>query len=132
MRTDKVKQVVVVSDPDPERFENRMNEALAGLTDPEVHLYENMPFTATIIYTVRRDMPEDVLELFEMVEGHHTCADCPHLVMPEDKRKKWGTCTAKGTPSRSDGRACERFYVHRHKVLMDAKDRFLQLPFSAD
>lgn len=132
MRTDKVKQVVVVSDPDPERFENRMNEALAGLTDPEVHLYENMPFTATIIYTVHRDMPEDVLELFEMVEGHHTCADCPHLVMPEDKRKKWGTCSIKSIRTRADSGACEYYYIYRYKVLSEAKETFLQLPFSAD
>lgn len=132
MRADKVKQIVVVCDPDPERFEARMNEALAGLTDPEVHLYENMPFTATIIYTVRRNMPEDVLELFEMVEGNHTCAECPHLVRPDDKRKKWCTCSVKSTRTRSDSRACEYFYIYRYKVLSAAKETFLQLPFSAD
>lgn len=133
MRRDKVKQIICISEPNPAIFEERMNEALSNLTEPEVRIFESMPFTAVILYTVSRDMPEDVLELLEMVDGgHHTCIECPRYVKPTDSRRKWGSCSAKGTKTRGDSRACEDYYLLRYKMLSEAKDSYLEFPFTAD
>lgn len=133
MRQDKVKQIICISEPNPAIFEERMNEALSNLVDPEVRIYESMPFTAVILYTVSRDMPEDVLELLEMVDGgYHTCIECPHYVKPTDGRRKWGSCSAKGTKTRGDSRACEDYYLLRYKMLSEAKDSLLESPFTVE
>lgn len=133
MRQDKVKQIICISEPDPAMFEERMNEALSNLLDPEVRIFESTPFTAVILYTVARDMPESVLELLEIVDGdHHICSECPHYVKPTDGRKKWGSCSAKGTKTRGDSRACENYYLLRYKAMSEAKDKYLDSPFTAE
>ena len=133
MKQDKIKQVICISERNAMDFQDRMNEALSQLSDPEIRTYENQPFIATIVYTVRRDLPENVLELFEMIEDRsYTCEACPHFVRSEDKRKKWGSCALTCERTRSDSRACERFYVYRYKVLSEAKEQYLQIPFSAE
>lgn len=132
MKTDRVRQIIVISEPDPAEFELRMNEALINLSDPEIKLYDNTQFTAVITYYVCRDMPENVLELFEMVEGKgYTCEACPYFEKSEDKRKKWGSCKLTSQPTRIDSRACERFYVYRYRVLSDAKEKYLETPYTA-
>lgn len=133
MKQDKIKQIICISEPNPAIFEKRMNEALSNLIDPEVRIFEAMPFTAVILYTVNRDMPEDILELLEMVDGdHHTCIECPHYIKPTDNRKKWGSCSTKGIKTRGDGRACEDYYLLRYKMLSEAKNSYLESPFTAE
>lgn len=131
MRTDRVKQVICISAGNAEDFQDQMNEALCQLSDPDITFFKDMPFYAVISYVVKRDMPENVLELFEMVEGNsYTCEACPHFGRSDDKRKKWGYCTLSSMPTRIDSRACERFYVYRYKVLAEAKDQYLQIPYT--
>lgn len=133
MKQDKVKQIICITEPDPAVFETKMNDALSNLANPDVHIFESMPFTAIITYTVSRDMPESILELFEMVDGeHHTCSGCPHYVAPEDGRRKWGSCSATLTKARGDSRACEHYYLYRYKALTEARDKYLELPFTVE
>lgn len=133
MKQDKVKQVICIYADNPDDFQEKMNESLSHLSNPEITFFKDMPFYAIITYTVKRDMPEDMLELLEMIEGQsYTCEACPHFVRPEDKRKKWGSCSSSCQPTKADSRACETFYVHRYKILSDAKERYLEIPFKAE
>lgn len=133
MKQDRVKQIICISEDNAADFEERMNDALSNLSDPEIHMYENNPFTAVIVYFVKRNIPEDLLELFELVEGESfSCLDCPHYVRPTDKRRKWGECSIMLKPTRADSRACEKYYAFRYKMLSEAKERFLELPFTAE
>lgn len=131
MKTDRVKQVICISASNAEDFQDQMNEALSQLCDPEITFFKDMPFYAVITYVVKRNMPENVLELFEMVEGNsYTCEACPHFGKSDDNRKKWGYCALSSMPTRIDARACEKFYVYRYKVLAEAKDQYLQIPYT--
>ena len=130
MRTDKVKQVICIAETSAEAFELKMNEALSGLSDPEILFDTNRSFTAVIIYHVRRDVPEDIVELFEMIEGNNRrCYDCPHYVAPTDKRKKWGTCSTSAQRVRPEGRACEKYYLIQYKALTEAADQYKSTPY---
>ena len=130
MRQDKVKQIICISEGSAELFEERMNDALMRLDNPEIEIDKNRTFTAYIIYTVKRNMPEDVLELFEMVDGEsHSCGDCPFFVPSTDKRKKWGECSKSVLPKRCDNRACEQFYLFRYKALSEAQQQYNLIPF---
>lgn len=133
MKTNKLKRIIVISEMDAVTFEDRMNEALIGLVDPEIRIDTNKSFTAYIIYTVSRNVPEDILELFEMVDNQrHCCKDCPHYVEPTDKRRKWGTCSVDAQSVRPEGRACEKYYLLRYKVLSEASDKYKELPFTLE
>lgn len=134
MRQDKVKQVICIAGSNEEDFQNRMNEALSHLSNPEIKFFPEMPYYAVIVYTVKRDMPEDALELLEMVEGRtYRCEACPHFGKESnDKRLKWGYCALTCKPTRIDSRACEQFYVYRYKLLSDLKEKYLDIPFTAE
>ena len=78
-------------------------------------------------------MPESVLELFEMIDGEpHTCQECPYMSIPDDKRLKRGSCTIKACQTWKDSRACERFYLWKHKQLEQAEDLYKQIPYVTD
>lgn len=133
MKTERVKQIICISEPNAEIFENRMNEALSHVVDPEIHLDTNRSFTAYIFYNVKRDVPEDILELFEMVEGeHHRCNECPHYVPPTDKRRKWGRCAITSGQVRADGPACEHYYLLKYKSLSAASSKYRELPYTLE
>lgn len=130
MRTERVKQIICICETNATIFENKMNDALSHLVDPEIHIDANRSFTAYIFYNVKRDVPEDILELFEMVEGeHHICKDCPHYIPPEDKRKKWGSCAITSMQTKRDTPACEHYYLLKYKTLSAASDKYRELPY---
>lgn len=133
MRTDRLKQVRCISETTAAAFEDKINEVLANLGDPEIRIDTNMPFTAYIIYSVQRDLPETILEMFELVDGEsHFCKECPHFLKSTDKRKKWGTCVLKSAPSCTDSRACEEFYLYRFQLYKEAEKKYTELPFTAE
>lgn len=130
MRADRVKQIICVSESSADAFQEKMNEALSGLSDPEIRFDNSNLFKAVIVYTVRRDVPEDVLELFEMVDGNNRrCCDCPHYVSPTDKRRKWGLCSATDQKTRPESRACEQYYLIRYKALSEAANEYSNTPY---
>lgn len=133
MKTDKVTQVICISETDAAAFEERMNDALSSLANPEILFDPNRSFTAVIVYNVRRDVPESVLELFNMVDGsHHSCSECPRCVEQTDQRRKWTTCSATGQPIRIDGSVCEKYYLIRYKALSEAAGKYKELPYTVE
>ena len=133
MRSDKFKQAIVIQESNAADFQAALNDALSGLNDPEINIERSIPFTAYIFYTARRDVPESVLELFEMIDGEsHTCQECPYLSMPDDRRVKRGTCSVKACQTRKDSTACEHFYLWKHKQLEKVDEIYKQIPFVSD
>lgn len=134
MRSEHYKQVAVVSAPTAEIFEQRMNATLAGMTSPEIVFDQTRPFTATIIYRVRKDVPETLLELLEMIDanGGHTCNDCPYLSKSKDKRVKWHMCTRKDAKVQITSRACESYYESRLAMYKDAIEDYRILPYEVE
>ena len=131
MRTERIKQIICISETNAEIFEKKMNDALSHLVDPEIRIDANRSFTAYIFYQVKRDVPEDILELFELVEGeHHHCKECPHYIAPTDKRRKWGSCAITSGQVRGDGSACEHYYLLKYKSLSAASNRYRELPYT--
>ena len=132
MKSERMKQMRCVSAPDPITFENAMNEALAGIADPDITFDRTRPFTAYIEYTVQRDLPECVQELLEMVCGQGYCRDCPCYEAPTDRRRKWGECRLKSKEVRADSPACEIYYLRDDNVsVAGAASEVLQIPYKS-
>ena len=94
MRSDKVKQIRCISEHNAYDFQEAVNSALADLSDPQIIMDQNIPFTCYIIYTLYRSVPSDVLEVLEMIDGEsHQCQECPYFTKETDMRKRWGFCS---------------------------------------
>ena len=133
MRSQKYKQMIAICENNAEDFQDKMNDALARVADPEVVFDSNRSFTAYVTFRVRKDVPEDVLELFELMDGEsHYCKECPYFSIPSDKRKRWGSCTLKIEKTKSDSRACEHFYVWKMKRLEEIAAEYKQLPYTIE
>ena len=133
MRSEKYKQMIAICEDNAEAFQEKMNDALARVADPEIAFDNNRSFTAYVTFRVRKDVPENVLELFELLDGDsHYCSECPHFCIPSDKRKRWGSCTLKIQKTRSDSRACEHFYVWRLKQLEQMSEEYKQIPYEIE
>lgn len=130
MKVERYKQIIAICESNAEDFQDKMNDALAGISDPEVVFDSNRSFTAYITYRVRKNVPEDVLELLEMINGEpHYCEECPHFEREKDKRKKWTLCRLKREQTRPDSRACEHYYLWRMKQIEQAALQYKEKPF---
>lgn len=135
MRTARFKQVACISEPNAAAFQDRTNEILAQASDPEIVFDQTLPFTAYIFFNVRRDQPDTVLELLEMLDadgGHAVCEDCPAFIRSKDKRKKWGSCRRKVTKTKCDSRACELYYLELRREAAAIAEEFEQLPYQIE
>ena len=135
MRTARFKQVACISEPNAAAFQDRANEILAQASDPEIVFDQTLPFTAYIFFNVRRDQPDTVLELLEMLDadgGHAVCEDCPAFIRSKDKRKKWGSCRRKVTKTKCDSRACELYYLERRREAAAIAAEFDQIPYAIE
>ena len=133
MRSEKYKQVLAICESNAADFQDKMNDALARVANPEIVFDNTRSFTAYVTYNVRKDVPETVLELLEMVSGeNHDCEECPYFTKSNDKRKKWGSCSIEGGKTRPESRACEHFYVWKLKKLEVIADEYKQLPFTVN
>lgn len=133
MRNEHYKQIACISETDPQIFEQKINGILAGLINPEIILDRTQPFTAYVIYRIKKQVPEDLLELLEMIDGQHrTCRECPYFQKSTDKRRKLHTCTLTGKSTREDSRACEEYYrakAEEHKTILE---EYRNLPYTIE
>ena len=135
MRTAKFKQVACVSETNAAAFQVAANAILSQASDPEIILDRTQPFTAYIFYTVRRNEPDTVLELLEMLDpngGHATCEECPAFIRSKDKRKKWGACRRKPDPTRCDSPACELYYLERRREAHEITQELAAIPYTIE
>ena len=116
MREDIRKQIICVQENNAIDFQNKVNAALAGLTDPEIRFDETQPFTLYIIYEISKVQPETILELLEMLDkdgGKATCKECPFFTASYDGRRRTGACSKRNRDVHRDARACEDYYRNR-------------------
>lgn len=135
MRNEHYKQMACISETDPQIFEQKTNAILAGLINPEIVLDRVKPFTAYIFYKVRKDVPEDILELFEMLDtadGKRTCSDCPYFKKSTDKRRRKHTCTLTGNMTRADSRACEEYYKAKMQRYRGLLEEYKNIPYTLE
>ena len=133
MRGEHIKQCACISETDPQLFQEHMNGVLSRVINPEIIMDRCKPFTAYIFYKVRKDVPETVLELLELLDGeHHTCEECPHFIRSTDKRRKWHTCGKGGTRTKADSRACEEFYREKRAERDRLIQEYEQIPYTIE
>lgn len=135
MRAERYKQIACISEKDARTFETKANALLAGITEPEIILDRTKPYTAYIIYNVRKDAPESIIELLEMLDkdgGRATCANCPHFVRSTDRRKRWHYCNHKDTRVHEGARACEVYYLERMTNPAEAIEQFKNIPYEIE
>ncbi len=129
MRNEYFKQMICISESNPDIFQEKMNHALYGKTNPIINMDQTMPFTAYIYYDVNKTVPEDLLELFEILDGNkHHCEECPHFEKDPDKRKKWHICGYYHKQTRIDSRACEQFYRERRAEIKELQKDYNLIP----
>ena len=132
MRNDKLKQCACISEQSADAFQDAANAILAQLPNPEIIVDQTKPFTMYIFYTVRRDTPEDILELLEMLDadgGHAHCQDCPAFIPDTDRRKKSGRCQLRADIVGRDNRACEFYYMKRRDGKTRIVDELANVPY---
>lgn len=135
MKDIKFKQCACISEASAGAFQDAINLVLQQTPEPEIVIDKTQPFTAYIFYKVRKDAPETVLELLEMLDtdggcGH--CEDCPAYEPPTDKRYKRGRCRHKNEKTRGDARACEIYYLGRRHEKVDLYNEYKQIPFTIE
>lgn len=135
MKESTYKQIACISESNAEIFQDKANNILATIAEPEIVLDGTRPFTMYILYSIRKDVPETVLELLEMLDadgGHAHCEDCPAFIKSPDRRRKWGGCRRKpDKPTRCDSRACELYYLERRREAERITEEFEQIPYRA-
>lgn len=129
MRNDYFKQMICISENTAIVFQDKMNHALYGKTNPTIIMDQTRPFTAYIYYDINKTIPEDLLELFELLDGGiHTCRECPYFEQDQDKRKKWHVCNYYHKQTRLDSRACEQFYRNRRSEIKELEKEYNLIP----
>ena len=133
MRSERYKQVFVIREDNAEAFQDKLNDVLDRVADPEIIFDNNRSFTCYVTYKVRKDVPEDLIELFELLDGErHYCEECPHFVKSKDNRRKWGSYSLKAMKTRLYSKACEHFYVWRMKHLEELQKQYREIPFQIE
>ena len=131
MKHTTLKQCACISEQSAAAFQDAANALLAQLPDPEIILDQTRPFTMYVFYNVKRDTPEDFLELLEMLDkdGGARCADCPAFIPDADKRRKRGRCKLKAGELWRDLPACEFYYMKRRDGKTRIVDELAQVPY---
>lgn len=65
-----------------------------------------------VSYEVEATVPEDELERLAVEHGHHHCEECPLFVIPNDKRRVWGSCPEREM-TKKNSCVCKRYFLDR-------------------
>lgn len=117
MRDMRCKQIACISETNAQSFETKMNAILTGISNPSITFDPSKPFTAYVLYSVKKEMPETLLELLELLDGnqHRRCEECPYFERSTDLRRKWHKCNYDDTKTRADSAACEQYYRAKYE-----------------
>lgn len=106
----KEKRMIFIEAATGKEFEEKMNDTLKGLPDPEVQIFGK--FEGCIIYTEHiYEEEKTIAQLFEEAGCGAKCEDCPYYERPTDGRVKWTVCH--GRKVKADSRACDSYYLER-------------------
>ena len=119
-------KIKVIKARDPASFERQYNAAGAELAkyDPEIKEGEdNGVFYALFKYSVHKQAPESVEDIFTLKGIRHTCCECPYLELGTDNRRKLWPCEYADTGITSkDSPACEKLLTDLMKGRVQLRD----------
>ncbi len=109
----KEKRLIYIEAATGKEFEEKMNEALKGLPDPDIQIYGK--FEGAIIYTehIFEEEEKSIAEMFEEAGCGATCSECPYYTKPTDGRVKWTVCN--GRKVKGSSKACDSYYLGRRR-----------------
>lgn len=107
------KKVKVIQSTNAQDFENRLNEILDEVNEPQIDFFKECGLCAVITYQERELKAENLADEYNLKGIYYTCADCPHLELNTDKRFKYHNCEYKGLV-RLEQTACNRCYRELH------------------
>ena len=121
MRTSSYKQFDIVREDSPEMFTEKLNEKMYERRNnwPEVTFSEEGKWLIARISYIRHDqVPEDLGDVYEMMDVRFKCEDCPMFEPIHNKngslnmRVKYGDCPhSKFGRTYKDSRACDLLYM---------------------
>lgn len=105
-------KIKVIEARDPATFERKYNAAGAELAkyDPEIERgKDNGVYYALFTYSVHKQVPETINDVFTIKGIRHTCCECPYLEIGTDNRRKLWPCEyADSGVTSKDAPACEK------------------------
>ena len=120
MRTSSYKQFEIIRASDPETFTEKLNEKMYELRRswPEVAFSEEGEYMiARISYMQHDRVPEDLGDIYEMIDVSFKCEDCPMFEPIRNRdgkpnmRVKYGNCKyAEFGRTYKTSRACDMLY----------------------
>lgn len=106
-----ITQTTIIHEETAALFEQKMNDKLKEVSNPQIKFVDSMPFCAYITYEVEQKILETAEdEYFEQTGECAHCGDCPYLVISEDRRIKFHTCKYSEFARKVTTPACELYY----------------------
>lgn len=115
MKYIRTKQMQVVCEMDPRKFQEEFNATMQRLASegqmPELVFPQNAQGTVYIIYYNEAKVPECLEDEFSLRGEYYHCCDCPHFeeIKSADRRIKYYYCPYCDSNAWKDRRACEHF-----------------------
>ncbi len=110
MRSETKKVFRCVSGSTPEEFQQKMNEILSTVLNPEITFLPSVPFTAYILTEETTTVPECLADEFSLRGERYICSACPYFERTNDLRRKWHYCVYHQQKCHQDTPMCEDAY----------------------
>lgn len=121
MKQVKKKRFLCIYGSTPDEFQQRMNEALADLHDPEI-TFPQIPLTAYIMASEWEMVPESLSDAYALRGERYVCENCPYFKRTKnDLRRRWHFCLLENEPTRDDQPACEEFFRQLDSGVIEAR-----------
>lgn len=113
MKQEVYRRMLAIRADDPKDFERQFNEAIESIEDPNPVITQNLSngFSATILYTDRREVFESIGDEFRAAGIRHICQECPYHDLETRGNVKWVTCDyAELGETNLNHECCDFFY----------------------
>lgn len=105
-------QILVITDADPDSFQQKVNAALQE--HPEINKIDytgSTPgrYSVIITYTERSEQAETIEDIYQQEGKRYICGDCPHLEIDPDRRSRTHYCNLHHDRAGMDQKACLEF-----------------------
>ena len=113
MREASIPQIAVITADTSEEFQNLFNSKMQELKHfkPTFAFPSDEKFCAYITYIETEDIPESLSDVFAISGYYYKCKQCPHMVRPKDRRRKYCPCPiSPHGQTHMNSPACEIFY----------------------
>lgn len=111
MKTEKRKGVIAVKTATAEEFNEQINAVLSKHKNATVHFMTGGEMLGAYVeYETVLEIPETLVEEYELKGAGKKCHECPYFVRTKDKRFKWHYCAQRQSKVTECQGACEAYY----------------------